>query len=367
MARADSTVRVNIIGDASKLNGALRQGESGVGRFQDKLKGVAIGVGAAFSATAVVGFVNESLAEFDRLGDATTRLEQQLGDLSGPLIDSAGSFARLGGSTQDVLELEAAFADLGTAAELSDPVIASWADRVAEAGLALALLTDMDAAQVVDLIGKAAGGSERPLRDLGINMSAAEVEARALAETGKSLASELTESELAAARMSIIMEQLDGRIRAVTEGSGDLEQSQAELQARIETLQGKVGEAVEGPLNDFLGWILAGIDGLERLDEFFVVLFDHFEGVQTPLGELNDLLATFIVRLQQALKLIPGLGLVVPNLPRGGSSGGFGPTPPGGGAPGGNVTIQVQGGSPEEIQQAVYQAYYKLKAYQAIE
>ena len=85
MARADSTVRVNIIGDAKSLNKAFADGEKGAGRFSSAAKTAGGIIAGAFAVDALLDFGQTALAESDRVGDATTRLEQQLGDLSAPI------------------------------------------------------------------------------------------------------------------------------------------------------------------------------------------------------------------------------------------------------------------------------------------
>lgn len=353
MARADSTVRVNIIGDAKSLKGATKDAEKAVGGMSSSIKrqaSIAGGaIAGAFAVDAVLDFSQTALAEADRIGDATTRLKTQLGDLSGPLIAAAGDMEKLGQSRQDVLELEARFTDLTTAAHLSAAEIAANAKPATEAAAALALLGvgGGDAATVLDLIGKAAGGGSKPLKELGIDLSDTEVEARAMATTGKDNAKALTESELAAARLSLILEKLQPRISAVTDGTADLEMKQSELQARFETLTGKIGEATEGPLTDFLTWVLNGIDGIETLADA-VKHADQMLRAATrgALGFL-DVIKNILAR---SGPLASVFGLVIPSTPR------TGPISGQQGAPHPGITVNVQGGSPEVIERAVIDA-----------
>lgn len=350
MARADSTIRVNVIGDASSLQDASKKAEksvSGIGKAA-KLAGAAIVAG--FAVDQVLDFAQTALGEADRIGDASARLEAQLGDLATPLIEASAGFEQLGQSKQDVLELEARFTDLATAAELSAEQIAKNAPSATEAASALALLGlgGGDAATVLDLIGKATDGATKPLKELGISLTDAEVQARAMADTGKTNAKSLTDQELAAARFALIMEQLGPRITSVTEGSADLEQRQSELQARFETLTGKIGQAVEGPLNDFLGWVLEGIDGLGQLDQFVELVDKSIRDALTPIARMADNLRGLVGVIDDVLSglgKILGIGTV-----HVGVNGGRVVGSPS------NVTVTVQGGSPEVVQQAVQQA-----------
>lgn len=361
MAGADSTIRVNIIGDAKSLTAAAdTAGASVKGLGSTAVKAGAV-VAGAFATDALLDFGRTALGEFDRLGDASTRLEDQLGDLSGPLIDAADQFAHLGASAQDMLELEARLVDIATAAGVADAELAPLSQSAAATASGLALITDVDAATWLDLIGKAGGGASKPLKELGIELTATEVEARALADTGKDTAESLTEGELAAARLELIMEKLAPRLSDVNAGMGDTEQSTAEVQAKFETLTGKIGGALEGPLNDLLTWILHGIEGWELLAHWIEANEQNIRNAFAPFARFRDLLED-IVRIIDSL---PGWAIDVlqggggADVFRRGLSGGStqGGTRTGGGSSGGNTyNLNVNGGSPETIEQAVRDA-----------
>jgi hypothetical protein len=359
MARANSTIRVNIIGDAQSLARAADKSEAAVGGIGKKAVVAGSIIAGAFATDQLLDFGQTALQEADRVGDATGRLEDQLGDLADPLVAAADEFDRIGASEGDMLTLAARIADIGTAAGIADAELAPMAQTSAETAAALALITDIDADFWIDAIGKAAAGSDRSLRELGVGITDAEVEARALAMTGKDTADALTDGELAAARLELILEKLAPRIAEVTTGTADLEQRQSQLQARWETLTGDIGDAIDGPLTDLLGWVLTGIDGWALLSER-IGGFDRAIGeALTPVARMIDLQRELIGVLAQAIALLnqfagaagqfgadilTGTGRGTP-LPRGGLR-----------AIQGQTTINVQGGSPEAIEQAVRNA-----------
>ena len=129
-----------------------------------------------------------------------------------------------------------------------------------------------DAATFVDLIGKAAGGATKPLQDLNIAVDEGAVVQQALHDTGKDNPKMLTDSEKAAARFKIIMEKLNPVLGDATTGRADLQDKQAELRAKFENLQTKVGEALQGPLADLFDLLTdmcrpigPAIDGFKNL------------------------------------------------------------------------------------------------------
>lgn len=359
MARADSTVRVNVVGDARSLQKAAKDSEKAAGRISSGMKVAGGIIAGAFAVSAVTDFAQTALNESDRIGDAVTRLEAQLGDLSQPLIDAAGGMEKLGQSRQDVLELEARFTDLAKAAHLSNDEIAASAQPVSEAAAALALLGigGGDAATVLDLIGKAAGGGAKPLKELGISLSDTAVETRALAMTGKDNVDALTDQELAAARLALIMEALQPRITAVTEGEADLEQKQLELSARFETFTGQVGGAVEGPLTDLLTMLIALGEELGRDTAAIKSLDPVLDQMEGGFADAADALRDLLALLAQ-LAAFTGRGGVL-----GFASGTFGTSVTTGGVKGPphpGIVVQVTGGSPEVIERSVQNAITSL-------
>lgn len=348
MARADSTVRVNIIGDAKSLEKAADKAEASVGGLGKLAGGLALGAGFALAADKALEFGATALGEADRVGDATARLEAQLGKLAAPLEANATQFERLGQSRGDLLDLEAAVADFGAAAGLSADQTAPLAVNVSEAASALALIGvgGGDAATIVDLIGKAAKGGEKPLSELGISLTDAEVATRAMKDTGKGLPEQLSATELAAARYALILEKLKPRIDDITGGEADLEQKQLELQAKFETFTGRVGEAIQGPLTEFLTFLVDATGSTEGLRLGLEKLAGMFKTLLGPLGNAIDGLETFI-KLAAQITGIKLPGVSSPTLSE--NSGSH------------TSYITVQGGTREDTQAAVQDALQRLE------
>src|SRR6185503_4888651 len=171
MVSASSIIRVSIIGDAKKLVGALGQADKATGGLLASGAKLATGFFAVEKgAELAAGFVADSITEFDRLQDATTNLTVQLGPLADELIKSSEGMERLGLSKQDVIELEARLADLLTTAGVADNTIAFLGDDATATAAAMALLSDKSPAEILDLIGKAAGGSSKAAKELGVEL-----------------------------------------------------------------------------------------------------------------------------------------------------------------------------------------------------
>ena len=284
MARGDSTIKVSIIGDAKQLVSSLKQADAATGGL---LKSTAVGIGGTLLALGAVRegfqFVGDSLDEADRLGDAIQNINIQLGALAQPLIDTAGNFAKLGQSKQDMIELENRFADIATAIGIADQKIADTADDAAATAAALALLGDKTPAEELDLIAKAAGGSAKAAKELGVTLIA---------------------GADGATQLDNILAQLKPKLDAATTGTGDLEQKQAELNARVETLQASLGEKLAPALADVLQFINDEIDAIPHAIQGFQSLGRAVESAGRtmlgPLGNVRDALEGILSLLGQA-------------------------------------------------------------------
>ena len=273
MVRASSVISVSIIGDAKKLTGALSSADQATG-------GLLKSAGKVLLAGKVINegfdFVQDALGESDRLGDAMARLSTQLSpDTAKTLERTADNFSRIGASTQDMLELEAIFTDFGTAAGIADPTIAGMAESVAATAQALTQTDDQgrDASAMLDLLDKAAGGSAKAAKELGVS---------------------LTEGLSPADQMRSILAQLEPKLVDATTGTQDLASKQDELGAKFETVMGKIGQGLEGPLTGILQFIDDEIDAIPGAIDGWEMLGAAVEGfgrtALAPLGNVRDAL-----------------------------------------------------------------------------
>jgi len=305
VARSNSIINVSIIGDAQKLIGAVGAADAATGGL---VKSAAKVLVAGKVVTKGFDLVQDSLAQADRRGDAITRLSQKLDRVDvDKLVEGSDAFADIGASSQDMLELEAIFADLATSAGIAAPDIAESAESMAIAALSAAQVHDTDPSAIMDAIGKAAGGATRGLKPYGVDLTEAAVQARALHDTGKELPKDLTDTELAAARTALILEGFGGIVSDVTTGTGDLGQSQDELGAKFETVMGKIGAGLEGPLKGVLDFINDEIDAIPGAIAGWQLLGDAIVGAAqdalTPLAKVIDALTTINKLLPVALQV----------------------------------------------------------------
>lgn len=294
MARADSTISVNIIGDARKLNKALGKAAGGVDNFGQKVVGGLVALAVVDKATDVVGSMLDSA---DRAGDAMGRMVSLLGQAdTRKLQDMADGFSDIGVSAPDFLEITAGFAEFATASGKLEPAkITEMAPGVAEFAGALGRLKDVDPSTLGDDIANFISGTRgaaAAAKELGVPFDAA-----------------LTPAQ----RYAQLMERLPGLLEQVTGANQGLDDKQSELNAKWETFGSEVGPVVEDVLSAILDFTLDEIAALPAAIQGFGLLGDA--AVQLgrdalgPLGRLKDVLEDIIGLFDQTNAASPGPGL----------------------------------------------------------
>lgn len=307
MARASSIISVSIIGDAKKLIGAVGDADRATGGL---VKSTVKVVGGTIAVKKGFDILNDSLDEADRKGDAITRLQQSVGKIdTQKLEDTAGNFTEIGASSQDMLELEAAYADLAKSAGIAAPDIATSAEKMAIAAVAAARIHEEDPSAIIDAIGKASGGATRGLKPYGVDLTEAAVQQRAMHDTGKDNPKLLSDTELAAARTALILDGFAGITSDAALASEDLHDKQSILGAKVEEVGGKMGEFAEGPLTDVLQFILDEIDAIPAAVDGWGMLGDAIfkfgSEALAPLAAVNDLLQDILDNLSHVGQRMP--------------------------------------------------------------
>jgi hypothetical protein len=330
---------VGIRGDTKHLQGSLKTAERDVKGFTGKVGTLATGLLTLGAIKVGVDFLGGAAAEADRVADATTRLNAQLGPLAADLIDVSDEFHEIGLSVPDFQTLAANFADIATGLGISDPLIAAFADDAVRTAGAIALIKDLDPEDVIRLLGQAAGGSARAMRTLGVNVTDAEAAERALLDTGKKNVKALTDGEIAAARMALILEELAPVVDDVTTAEADLETRQKTLGAKWETFTSRVGQAVEGPLADLVQWFIDMTNAIPGAIKGFEMLDDRVRDLQLQAAEALKPLGDLWQQMMDLRNLGPFGGGLIPNFGTGHSA--FADSSTGGIGEGGRTTVPI--------------------------
>lgn len=228
--------------EAKKTLGTVDRGLEGLRSTALKLGGV---LAAAFGTRQILRWGKESLRAGIASAETFSKFNTVFGE-SAPLVDDfVMSFRAMAGLTRSegremVATMGAIFQGLGASTEAS----AQMSTEVVALAGDLQSFHDVPIGETFAALRSGLTGETEPLKRFGIILKQTAAQQRALTMTGKESVEQLTEEELAAARLSIIYEQAGVAV-------GDLDRTKGSLANRIRRLAGwwrelqvAVGEAI---------------------------------------------------------------------------------------------------------------------------
>ena len=276
--RARSVIEVAILADVKNLDKTLTAVDTKIGTIGK----VGAGVVGGFVALGVIDkgfeFVAGALDKADAFSDAFADLAGTITpQFADDLKDVAFDFTNIGLSADEVGVLAAHFANLATAAGVTAPAIATMTPDLLKVAAAIAATTGKTVDEVVDAIGKAAAGNERPIRDLGIDLDA--------------IAEGLSPDET----LRQILDDLITKFPELTSQTQGVADKQDVLNAKWDNFSTKVGQALEGPLAGVLDFFTTMIDrdiphSITDLQNLGKAFEDFGRIALAPLGNVRDAL-----------------------------------------------------------------------------
>lgn len=263
----------------SEIGGDLdRAGRDGGERYGNATKGAAAGIlskagpllAAAFTgaaAASLVSFVGSAIGSASDLNETINKANAIFGTNAAVVQRWAeGAATNLGLSKGAALDAAAGFGNMLTQLGFTGVEAASLSTEIVTLSADLGSFNNLPTADVADRISAAFRGEYDSLQLLIPNINAARVEQEALATTGKSVASELTAQEKAAAVLAIV--HRDGALAAgdFAKTSDSLANQQKILKAKFEDVKAEIGQALLPVVERFMSFLLStGIPALERL------------------------------------------------------------------------------------------------------
>jgi hypothetical protein len=267
---------VNIVGDQTSLERALKKSERSVKRFQGSVektsrqtnrsfsgmgKGL-VGLGAGLSVTAAL---KSSIT-------AASDLEQQVGKTSVVFGDSAKEVeawsktvdTAFGLSQREALTTASNFGALFAPIGLTGEAAAKQSIKLTQLGADLASFYNTDVQSALDAVRSGLVGEAEPLRKYGVLLSETRVQQEALRQTGKKHTADLTVQEKALARINIIYRDSKTAQGDFTRTSKTAANQAKIMQANIENLKAELAT----------GLIPALADAAAAFNKFFDAMSD---------------------------------------------------------------------------------------------
>ena len=228
---------------SSGLDAAERQAQTkaknigdALGKIGSQMSGVGKKMSLGMTAPIVGGFALAINSASD-MSETVSKSNVVFGDMATQVQTFANSAStNLGMSSQQALEAASTYGNLfismgtgsGQAADMSTVLVQLAAD--------LASFNNLDPTEVLEKLRSGMVGETEPLRSLGVNISAAAVQQKALEMGMADSSGELSNSAMLAARYALIMEQ-------TTTAQGDFARTSDGLANSTRSMKSQLGDA----------------------------------------------------------------------------------------------------------------------------
>lgn len=187
MASAIETLAIKLVGDIADFESKINTADGKIDSFSSKMqqagsKMAGFGVGLTAGVTApIVGMALKSVDAASDLNESMSKVDVVFGDSAASVQKWAeGSAKAFGQSKQQTLEAVGTYGNLFTAMGIGVDKSADMSQSLVVLASDLASFNNIDPTEALEKLRAGLVGETEPLRSLGVNLSAAAVEAKAM-------------------------------------------------------------------------------------------------------------------------------------------------------------------------------------------
>lgn len=223
--------------------------------------GGVVGAWAAIGGTKIaVDFFSGAITGASDLNETLSKSSAIFGDNAAQIESWGDSAAKnVGLSKEAAIAAAASFGDMFTQIGFTGDAATSMSQSVVQAAADLGSFSNLETADVADRIAAAFRGEYDSLQAVIPNINAARVQSEALAMTGKTVASELTAQEKAAAVLAIVQKDGARAMGDFARTSDGAANQQKILTASLKDQQTELGTTLLPLWNDFLGFLISDV------------------------------------------------------------------------------------------------------------
>lgn len=297
MASIIETLAVKLVGDVadfeSKMNGANKT----VDGFGSKMQAVGgqmtkWGTGLTAGVTApIVGMGIKAVEAASDLNESMSKVDVVFGKSADQVQKWSQSSAKgFGQSRQQALEAVGTYGNLFTAMGLGTDKSAAMSEKLVELAGDLASFNNIDPTVALEKLRAGLTGETEPLKSLGVNMSAASIQAKAMQMGLVSASVDMGKVNIATDRLSIAQRAAAEALQK--HGQGSLEYQRAAL--AVQTAQEGVEKAMAGSNVE--------LTAAQKAQAAYAIILDQTKAAQGDFARTSDGLAnsTRIVKAQLA-------------------------------------------------------------------
>ncbi|HBA86024.1 MAG TPA: hypothetical protein DCZ95_18215 [Verrucomicrobia bacterium] len=288
------------------------------GKITDSYKNMLIGMAAGFTLSATVRGFNVVTKAASDMKETISKVNTLFGGTEGALLEdwASGAAASMGLAKQAALDATGDIGDMFLKLGANSPKAAQVSKSLVELSADIASFKNVagGASSVLDSMQSAFRGEYDALQKYIPTIKAASVEQRALADTGKKTAKELTDLDKAMAAYRIIVEDAGAATGDFQRTSGGLANQQRILEGHFKNIQASLGEGIIPGYADTLkitnDWIESNNEFSGQIDTISTGLRAIGDGVEfiarnadKVIGLFNVMTLNSLGPLKDAIKL----------------------------------------------------------------
>lgn len=282
------TLVMKIVADASQFEKTMSNTENGVSRLTKiasgagKVLGGVVVTGATAAATAVSALAVKGVGLASDLAEVQNVVDTVFGEQGSKMIESFSKDAmkNFGLTELQAKQFSSTIGAMGSSMGLSGKQVEEMSTGLTGLTGDMASFYNLDHQTAFEKIRSGISGETEPLKQLGINMSVANLEAFALSEGLETAYNQMTEAEKATLRYNYILSVTSNAQGDFAKTSDGYANQLRLVQGGIENLAIALGSQLLPHLNNFLSFML---DNMPKIQEIAQTVFDSIGFVMNNL------------------------------------------------------------------------------------
>ena len=311
---ADGQVVYEIVGDASKVNQTVKQVTSNIqsesrkwdqaadqatGNIEKSFSSMASGIVAGLAAAGIGSvLMNWGKAAVDAASDLA-EVQNVVDTVFGNSASTIDTWAKNAGQQFGLTETQAKkfTSTLGAmmkSSGLAGNEITQMSTDLAGLAADMASFYNLDFDTAFEKIRSGISGETMPLKQLGINMSVANLEAFALSQGLKKTFSEMDQGEQTMLRYQYIMQATSDAQGDFAKTSDGFANAQRRIESSLQSISTSIGTLLIGPLESAVGWVASFLSQIsaDMMPERTVM--DEFNDIDVDTaGKMANLQETY--------------------------------------------------------------------------
>ena len=275
---------------------AARQSEAQINGIGGRFRGMAAGIGAALAGIGLGAGFGFAIKQASDLGESVNAVNVTFGAAAGGIRELAQNASTALGLTEaDFNSLAVRFSAFATAVAGDGGDVVAVMDDLTTRAADFASVMNLEVNEAAQLFQSGLAGETEPLRRFGLDLSAARVEAYALAEGIAAPGQAMTEQQKILARYGLLMQQ-------TASTAGDFANTSTDLANGLRILKAQAIEAASG----FGQALLPGLkDVVASANTLIVDLAEPLRTLGTVVGEaMGPLFEAIGPALGEALRAV---------------------------------------------------------------